>query len=66
MYWKKFHVKLDKKQKLFFCTSVSKFQKISTLNIGDGAKQIYPKKQRKNSKKRYFSSSFATCLFAYD
>ena len=49
------------------------------LNICDGAKQIYPKKQKKDSKKRYttnFSGSrpevyckkgvfknFATCLF---
>ena len=53
-----FHVKADKKQKMFFYTPVSKFQKILTLNICDGAKQIYPKK--KNSKDRYstnFSSS---------
>ena len=42
--WKKFHEKLDKKQKIFFCTTVSKFQEISTLNICDEAKQIYPKK----------------------
>ena len=35
----------DKKQQIFFCTTVSKFQEISTLNnICDGAKQIYPKK----------------------
>ena len=33
-----------KKQKILFCTTVSKFQEISTLNICDGAKQIYPKK----------------------
>ena len=36
-YWKKFHVKSDKKPKIFFCTPLSKFQKISTLNICDGA-----------------------------
>ena len=42
----KFHAKLDKKQKIFFCTPVSKFQKILTLNICDGAKQIYLKKQQ--------------------
>ena len=42
----KFHAKLDKKQKTFFCTPVSKFQKILTLNICDGAKQIYLKKQQ--------------------
>ena len=35
-----------KKQKILFCTTVSKFQEISTLNICDGAKQIYPKKQK--------------------
>ena len=29
---------------MFFCTALSKFQEISTLNnICDGAKQIYPK-----------------------
>ena len=27
---KSFHVKLDKKQKIFFCTPASKFYKIST------------------------------------
>ena len=36
-YWKKFHAKSDKNQKIFFCMPVSKFQKISTLNICDGA-----------------------------
>ena len=41
---KKFREKSDKKQKIFFCTTVSKFQEILTLNICDGAKQIYPKK----------------------
>ena len=45
-YWKKFHIKSDEKQKICFCTPVSTFQKISTLNICDGAKQIYPKKQK--------------------
>ena len=34
-------------KKVFFCTPVSKFQKISILNICDGAKQIYPTKQKK-------------------
>ena len=42
-----FHAKSDKKQKIFFHTPVSKFQKILTLNIGDGAKQIYPKRKKK-------------------
>ena len=42
----KFHVKSDKKQKNFFCTPISRFQKISTLNICNGAKQIYPKKKK--------------------
>ena len=76
-----FHAKSDKKQKIFFHTPVSKFQKILTLNIGDGAKQIYPKRKKKDSKHRYstnFSRSrpevyskkgvlkkFATCLSAY-
>ena len=46
-YWKKFRVKSDKKQKIFFCTPVSKFQEILTLNIYDGAKQIYPEKQKR-------------------
>ena len=78
---KKFRAKLDKKQKIFFCAPVSKFQKILTLNICDGTKQIYPKKQKEDSKKKYstnFGSSrpelyckkgvlknFATCLFEY-
>ena len=39
--------KSDKKQEIFFYTPVPKFQKISTLNICDGAKQIYPKKQKR-------------------
>ena len=43
----KFHVKSDKKQKIFFCTPVSKFQEILKLNIYDEAKQIYPKKRKK-------------------
>ena len=75
-----FHAKLDKKQKIFFYTPVSKFQKILTLSICDGAKQIYQKK-KKDSKERYptnFSSScpeiyskkgvlkkFVTCLLTY-
>ena len=38
-------VKNQIKNKIFFCTTVSKFQEILTLNnICDGAKQIYPKK----------------------
>ena len=38
-------VKNRVKSKIFFCTTASKFQEISTLNnICDGAKQIYPKK----------------------
>ena len=75
-----FQAKLDKKQKIFFYTPVSKFQKI--FSICDGAKQIYPRpsKKKKDSKERYstnFSSSrpevnskksflkkFATCLTA--
>ena len=73
------NTKSDKKQKIFFHTPVSKFQKVLTLNICNGAKQIYPKK--KDSKERYsmnFSSSclevygkkgvlktFATCLLTY-
>ena len=32
------------KNKIFFCTTVSKFQDISTLNICVEAKQIYPNK----------------------
>ena len=47
-YWKKFHAKSDEKQKIFSCTPVTKFQKISTLNICNETKQIYPKKQKKN------------------
>ena len=43
----RFRIKLDKKQKIFFGTTVSKFQEISTINICDGAKQIYPKKHKK-------------------
>ena len=72
--------KSEKKQKIFFYTPVAKFQKILTLNIYDGAKQIYSKK-KKDSKERCFmnfSSSHmevyskkgvlkqsATCLLAY-
>ena len=75
-----FHANLDKKQEICFYTPVSKFQKILTLNICDGTKQVYPKK-KKDSKERYstnFSSScwevyskkgvvkkFAICLLAY-
>ena len=44
---RKFRVKSDKKQKTFFCTAVPKFLEILTLNICNGAKQIYPKKQKK-------------------
>ena len=47
IYWKRFHPKSDKKEEIFFCTPVSKFQKILTLNICYGARQIYPKKQKK-------------------
>ena len=69
-----------KKQKIFFCTSVTKFWKISTLNICNETKQINPKKQENASKKRYSTSfrssrtkvykkgvlkSFAACLFVY-
>ena len=53
-------VKNRVKNKIFFCTTASKFQEISTLNIYDGAKQIYPKKYKKCSKRRYstnFNSS---------
>ena len=32
------------KNKIFFCTTVSKFQEILTSNISDEAKQISPKK----------------------
>ena len=72
--------KMDKKQKIFFYTPASKFQKILTLNICNGATQIYSKKE-KDYKERYstnFSSSLpevyskkgvlkksATCLLAY-
>ena len=51
MRWKMLRAKSDKKQKIFFYTPVLKFQKISTLNICDGAKQIYPKKKN-DSKER--------------
>ena len=49
-----------KAENIFLHTStVSKFQKISTLNNCDGAKQIYPKKQKKkDSKERYSSYKF--------
>ena len=44
----KFRAKSDKKQKIFFCTAVRKFQKTSTLiNICNKAKQICPKKTEK-------------------
>ena len=41
---KKFHAKSDEKQKIFFCTPVSKFQKISTLNIYNEATKRNKKK----------------------
>ena len=41
--------KLDKKQKIFCCIPLSNFTKISTLNICDGAKQIYLMKQRRDN-----------------
>ena len=47
--------KQDKKQKIFFYTPASKFQKILILNICNGAKQIHPKK-KKDSKERYSTS----------
>ena len=69
-----------KKQKILFCTPVTKLQKILTLNICNETKQIYQKK-KKASKKRYSTSfrssrpkvlckkdvlkNFATCLFEY-
>ena len=43
---------VKKKQKIFFCTPVSKFKKILTLNICNESKQIYPKK-KEASRKRY-------------
>ena len=44
-YWKKFPLKLSK-NKIFFCTPVSKVEEVLTLNICKGAKQIYPKKPK--------------------
>ena len=41
-----------KSRKHFFCAPVSKFPKISTLNICNGAKQIYSKKQQQGKKKK--------------
>ena len=38
---------MDKKQKIFFCRTVSKFQEISTSNICHGTNQIYPEKQKR-------------------
>ena len=71
--------KIRQKAENIFPSTASKFQKILTLNICHGAKQIYPKK--KDSKERYsmnFSSNhpemyskksvlkkFATCLLSY-
>ena len=42
-YWKNFEKreKSDKKQEIFSCSTVSKFQEISTLNICDGSKQYF-------------------------
>ena len=58
-YWKKFHAKSHKKQKIFFCTPVTKFQKISTLKICNKVKQIYPKKQKKKLlRKDIYSMNF--------
>ena len=59
-----FHVKADQKQKIFFYTPVSKFQKVLTLNICDGAKQIYPKK-KKDSKERYSTNFSSSCPKVY-
>ena len=41
-----------KSRKYFFCTPVSKIQKISTSNICNGAKLIYLKKQKKEILRR--------------
>ena len=48
-YWKKFHGKSDKKQKIFFSTPVMKFQKISTLNIYNEANQFIHRNKKKSS-----------------
>ena len=42
-----FHVKSHKKAEISFVHTSIKFLEILTLNICDGAKQIYPKKQKK-------------------
>ena len=73
--------KIRQKAENIFCTPVTKLQKISSLNICNKAKQIYPKKQKKASEKKNsmsFRSShpkvlckkgvltnFATCLFGH-
>ena len=56
---------MEKKQKIFFCTPISTFQKISTLNICEEAVQIYPKKRKKIPRKDVRIKSIATCLVAY-
>ena len=62
-YWKKFHAKSDKIQKIFFCTPVLAFQKISTSNISmeQNLSKIYPKEQKKDSKKGYCTNFRTTC-----
>ena len=53
----RFMQKGEKVEKIF-CTPVSKFKQISILNICDGAKQFYPKEQKRYPKERY-STNFS-------
>ena len=43
-----------KSRKIFSAHQYQVFQKISTLNICDGAKQIYPKKQKDFKEKQLY------------
>ena len=69
-YWEKFHAKSDKKQKIFFYTPVSQFQKISTLNyLTETKKQDFKKRYPANFTgsrpevyhKKGALKNFATC-----
>ena len=62
-YWKKFHAKSDKRQITFFCTPVSKFQKISTLDICDGA--CFSKVATHNFSLLHFLKQSGFCSFIH-
>ena len=47
----------SKKQKIFFCTTVSKFQNFNIKNL-QWSKTNFSKETKQDSKKRYFTTNF--------